>query len=128
MHTAITSRYNADFTNAALRKLVASTNTPQILPPSSLLPCAQPGSLGDDQVESGTNSLEALADYMTGKLGEIEPKRTCVTLKSPQRWKHPNICVFHAEGCDQQLSVAVSMLMLETWSRGTMTFFRPLSG
>ena len=50
-----------------------------IPPPPSPAPFAESASLGDDHIESETNSVEVLlADDMPEKLGEMEPKRTCV--------------------------------------------------
>ena len=54
----------------------------EVLTSPSPLPCAELKSLGDDQMESAENiSIEALADDETGKLGEMEPERTCLTFK-----------------------------------------------
>ena len=36
-------------------------------------------------MESGAYSLEAIAGDLTGKLGEIGPKRTCLQFKPPVR-------------------------------------------
>ena len=43
---------------------------------------ARPKLLVDGQIESDENiSIAGLAGDMMGKLGEIEPKRTCLTLE-----------------------------------------------
>ena len=52
----------------------------EILSSSSQLPCAEPELLGDNH-EGEVNSLEALANEETKKLGGMEPARTRLMLK-----------------------------------------------
>ena len=47
-----------------------------ILPSPSVLQCAVPESLGDDQIKGEINSLEVLADDETGKPSKMKPERT----------------------------------------------------
>ena len=59
------------------------TSSPKIPPSPAPPPCAEPGLLGDNQVDQEVNSFKALASNKMGQLGEIEPKR--VLLKRSQQ-------------------------------------------
>ena len=78
MRVAIVSGYGTEFPVTTSIHSSPPLPSRDILPSLFPLPCAEPESLGENQIES---SPEALADDETGKLDEMVPKRTYITHK-----------------------------------------------
>ncbi|CAN0174152.1 unnamed protein product, partial [Ascophyllum nodosum] len=102
---------------------------PKIRPSPPQPPSAESSSLGNDQIASEVNSLEALVGDETGKLGErwspsVRDLRLSHHLKELVRmWKHPNSHVCRAGRYEQQPSATVGTPMRETWIKGGSIFF-----
>ena len=65
MHEAIIGVDGTKFAVKTTKKM-SQPRPSEIQPSPNPPPCAEPNLLGDDQIESEVNSLEALADDITG--------------------------------------------------------------